>query len=398
MQLISNLNCFFYENSISPYTDDFAMEEWEIERPGNTKNNRKLSSREIDCNIGKDDLFFSKLQAVSKAKTKNIHLYYFDHLFSKIDWKTEPKESLDELYKQRAQQLRDSYDYLILFYSGGIDSTNILEAFYYNNIPLDEIVMKGSFSKDKFLGDTSMRNGEITLNCFSTLKKMDLKETKITVFDDAEYLEKIKFNATDHYLGFVGCGYFSIKEIPMFNTKETIFSTLKKQKACKIFGVDKPEFRYDSKTQKFFTFFKDIPLLSHGNNPMSYNTEYDIKTEAFYYEKSEAKILRKQLHIIKRFYIDNVLISEKMTHEQFAKNYAKIMLKLIYNLRNNLVYVEPKFKAVDYGIADCPKEKLFITSDSFNKLNEIVINQQKYVAEKLNRKLTDTVFTRKYVF
>jgi hypothetical protein len=44
-----------------------------------------------------------------------------------------------ELYKRRAQQLRDANDYVILAYSGGADSQTILDAFLDNNIRLDEI-------------------------------------------------------------------------------------------------------------------------------------------------------------------------------------------------------------------------------------------------------------------
>ena len=44
-----------------------------------------------------------------------------------------------DLYKRRAQQLRDTYDYVILAYSGGADSQTILDAFLDNDIKLDEI-------------------------------------------------------------------------------------------------------------------------------------------------------------------------------------------------------------------------------------------------------------------
>lgn len=46
---------------------------------------------------------------------------------------------LPELYKQRALQLRDKYDYLILAYSGGADSDNILKVFQQNKINLNEV-------------------------------------------------------------------------------------------------------------------------------------------------------------------------------------------------------------------------------------------------------------------
>jgi hypothetical protein len=58
-----------------------------------------------------------------------------------IDWSVEPKESFAELKKQRALQLRNSYKYLILYYSGGSDSTTVLNTFLDNNIPLDEVII-----------------------------------------------------------------------------------------------------------------------------------------------------------------------------------------------------------------------------------------------------------------
>jgi hypothetical protein len=52
------------------------------------------------------------------------------------------KIGLKELYKQRAQMLRDKYDYLILYYSGGSDSWTVLNTFLENNIKLDCIYVR----------------------------------------------------------------------------------------------------------------------------------------------------------------------------------------------------------------------------------------------------------------
>ena len=57
-----------------------------------------------------------------------------------IDWTKEPKESLKELCKQHAQYIRDSYDYVILYFSGGSDSTTVLNSFLDNDIKIDEII------------------------------------------------------------------------------------------------------------------------------------------------------------------------------------------------------------------------------------------------------------------
>ena len=87
-------------------------------------------------------IFFNKGDALIHAsKTgKDVTWYFNDDIFSAIDWSIPIDTSLTELYKQRAQQLRDKYDYVSLFFSGGVDSTNILHAFIDNGILLDEIV------------------------------------------------------------------------------------------------------------------------------------------------------------------------------------------------------------------------------------------------------------------
>ena len=99
------------------------------------------------------NIYLTQLDAVAAKKTgKNIFFYYYDKEFSQIDWTIEPLEPLEQLYKERAQKIRDENEYLILCYSGGVDSTNILETFYYNNIHIDELIMVGAFSQDSYKG------------------------------------------------------------------------------------------------------------------------------------------------------------------------------------------------------------------------------------------------------
>ena len=58
-----------------------------------------------------------------------------------IDWTFEPLESWDTLCKERALQLKDELGKIILAFSGGSDSTLILNTFLKHNIPIDEVVM-----------------------------------------------------------------------------------------------------------------------------------------------------------------------------------------------------------------------------------------------------------------
>ena len=88
----------------------------------------------------------SKLEAwqLSKGDFNKIKFIYNDYHFSKIDWSVEPKEDIYELFRQRAQQIREKYDYVVLVYSGGVDSHTVLETFLRNNIHINEICSFGN--------------------------------------------------------------------------------------------------------------------------------------------------------------------------------------------------------------------------------------------------------------
>lgn len=92
----------------------------------------------------KNKKFINKFQALLYAKqhNENVQYIYFDSVWQKFDRSLIGKFGLKELYKQRAQQLRDKYDYLILYFSGGADSYNVLRSFIDNDIKLDEVCVK----------------------------------------------------------------------------------------------------------------------------------------------------------------------------------------------------------------------------------------------------------------
>lgn len=81
------------------------------------------------------------LQQKIIAAPSQIFFHCFEKQMGRLDFKIEPEQSLDQLLKARAQELRDTYRYLRLWVSGGSDSMTALYAFVKNNIPVDEIVM-----------------------------------------------------------------------------------------------------------------------------------------------------------------------------------------------------------------------------------------------------------------
>jgi len=66
---------------------------------------------------------------------------FYDHEFSAVDWTREPTESFETLCDQRAHQLRNKYDKIILAFSGGTDSITVYNTFVRNRIHIDEITV-----------------------------------------------------------------------------------------------------------------------------------------------------------------------------------------------------------------------------------------------------------------
>jgi hypothetical protein len=91
-----------------------------------------------------DSTFEKKYDALVYATEINapVNFNFFNDVWDNFDKKLLGTVPLQELYKQRAQQLRNKYDYLILYYSGGSDSYNILRTFLDNGIKIDEICVK----------------------------------------------------------------------------------------------------------------------------------------------------------------------------------------------------------------------------------------------------------------
>jgi hypothetical protein len=98
-----------------------------------------------------EKLFANKLEAILEANHSNTHVEwdYHNDVFDRYPWDVEPPVELEELYHQRALQLRDAYDHLVLMYSGGVDSWYILNTFIKHNIRLDEIYMYGPFEAEE---------------------------------------------------------------------------------------------------------------------------------------------------------------------------------------------------------------------------------------------------------
>lgn len=300
-----------------------------------TETSKQLIQNRVDAFLHKDPCQF----------------YFHDKEFSKIDWVIEPKESLQELYKQKAEQLRQKYDYLILAYSGGHDSSNILETFYYNNIHIDEIVLVGAFSQDSYSNSDENHNKEIYDAAIPILKKLNLTNTKINLIDYTKYFNNLNnFSIIKNYgsdwMKYIG-SYMSVHNI-FWNDVDNFLTIDKNKTNAIIFGVEKPNLLYNQQLNNFYTYFEDKSLVSYGNIQ---NKDYFVK-ENFYTSINSINVMKKQLHSIKNVFIQKCLIEKIISKEQFFQNYTNIIHKIIYSLKNPINHISPKSKTPIFSLRD----------------------------------------------
>ena len=278
------------------------------------------------------NVYHTQLDAV--ASNKHCWFHFYDREMASVPWKIEPSQTLDQLYKTRAEYIRDTYKYVILCYSGGHDSTNILETFYYNNIHIDEILVVGALSQDSFHGSDENHNGELYKNVFPTLNKLNLPNTKITVMDYTKWFDNPKNFTTiitygNEWTKYVG-GFKSVHTLFWRDLKKFIGHQNSKETAY-IMGTDKVYLNYEP-GQPSYIHFNDLSFFDYGSN---YEDE-NFKRVNFYTDvhPTATDITRKQAHIVNKV--------RKLTPEHTGHTKVSFLNKVLYNLKHPLVYMSPK--------------------------------------------------------
>ena len=275
---------------------------------------------------------------------KQCYIYYNDALYGSVDWKIEPSFSLKELYKLRAQEIRDSYERVVLCLSGGIDSRNVLESFYYNNIHIDEIISVGAFSQDEYFGSDENNNREIYVNVKQLLNKLDLPNTKISFLDYTKYFRNPKSFSLiseyeDYWMHNISC-WKSPHHLYWNDLAKHIVKDNKK--TCWVTGTGKTYVSFFEKTP--YVSFSELELMDYSGKYVDGN----LYRENFYWGNTllSTEIIKKQAYaIVKTF-------SKFKDSRKFSKNYDKVYNKVIYDLRNPLIIKTKKSPSILLSIRD----------------------------------------------
>lgn len=242
---------------------------------------------------------YSKFEAIElQKKTGLFPDWHFNRTaFSSVDWTKEPDIDLWELYKARARQIRENYDYVVLWYSGGGDSNNVVSSFLAADCKIDEIA---TFWYYQATGDI---NDHMNAEPYTVvLEKMkNFKKTNNVNFRLIDVSENVIEETLKQDLVYMVNNRFSLHTVGRLNLRQKVkeYDDLISQgkKIAFVWGLDKPQVFYDGRHYvQFFDFFDNFVSPYHQRT-------YDqgMYDEMFYWTPDLPELMVKQAHIIKRF-------------------------------------------------------------------------------------------------
>jgi hypothetical protein len=267
------------------------------------ENNRKLGYYHVG-----DKTFYGKVEALIEAtKTGHFPEWQFNRtVFDNITWETEPLVGLRELYRMRAQQLREQYDWIRVEASGGGDSTTAIYSFLNNGIHLDEVVFR--YPKT---GEKNVHNDPYNTKCENTLSEWEFAAkpllnwisanhpaVKITMHDYSENMIKGEvdetwvFKSKDYFQPGHAFKHDNVGYIDHRRDAD------RGKRICVLYGIDKPKMCI--RDGKWYVYFMDLQA-NHSNSVVG---DYDnITNEYFYWTPDLPEIVHKQAHIIKNWFM-----------------------------------------------------------------------------------------------
>lgn len=284
-----------------------------------------------------DNKFFSKTAALIEATKTNIfpHWHFGDLEFSTVDFTKSTVVDLTELYKQRAIQLREKYDYLILSFSGGSDSWTVLHSFISNKIHIDEILVKWPVNATSNLyipnsRDTRTENilSEWDLCIKPILQQISVHHpaTKITVYDysddfESELVEDDWLCVNDHLTP----GVFRRFGLELTENQRKLQEAGKT--VAMIWGIDKPQLAF--KDNCVYMYFLDKLANTSGVTGSANRIN-----ELFFWTPDMPELAVQQAKKVYEHFVLNPKLASLIVFpgqsSQSKKEYDRIAKQIIY--------------------------------------------------------------------
>jgi hypothetical protein len=251
------------------------------------------------------DLFNHKINALTAAtRTKQSVTWEFgNQIWNTLDWKKNDGLSVSHWYKQRAHQLRDKYDYLILAFSGGADSHNIANTFINENLKIDELWCDWPL---KHTENYNYNNQDLSANNMPSEWKYSIKpqldkiqsitDWKITITDSTQSMEDE--DAEDTLTVSQYSYYATVKRWRALD-RLVQQARLKHQRVGVIMGIDKPCLIVVNGI--LCTYFSDSTMQYKSD----YNANLQRDVEFFYWATEMPELYQAQCHSVLTFLQNN---------------------------------------------------------------------------------------------
>ena len=371
----------------------------------------------------KNDAYVNRMDIFDRMYAENdfggsIRFYFNDHIFNEIDWTIEPPFSLPQLYRMRAQQLRESYDYLILAFSGGSDSMEVLHTFIENGIFLDEVQVinyEKAISKideTTLYADKSLAHFlEFRLSVIPELEYIKQKSpnTKISVYDISD--DFMKHSATkgvspdnlNPRTVLTNCPTMTYPWTQLSNLLHNETALTKNNKVAFISGNEKPQTTIAD--NKFYFFFGD---WCYYNSKMHNDKFIDriFTNEEFFWSKDAPLIPVKQSHVLKRALETDPVFYKKYTDNEQTKKisvgkkyggvnpfFERELCKFIYAYWNKINLPKIGIAKPEITLANTLTGKTFL-ADSADEWNRNIL--KKY--SKIPPRYLNKIITSKHHF
>jgi hypothetical protein len=292
-----------------------------------------------------DKKIHNKIQAckVASDSGQSVSWHWHDTQWRSIDWSSEPDVDIYNLYRMRARQIRERYDYVIINYSGGADSQTLVDAFLDAGCHIDEIVTMWnrkyvrSISRDVRCTDVRNLEAEFDLTTNPGLDRIRQRSphTKISYRDICDSVLDV-FNRADgeSWLTLtsehLNPGYMS--RWTATGDRSQLIMLDRGLNTVMVSGIDKPKIciRDDG---GYYLYFVDI-LVNNGRGSVNL-PEYDnINYELFYWTPDMPEISIKQAHLVRRWFENNPMLKYLLTWPNTSHanrtTYEKIIKSIIY--------------------------------------------------------------------
>ena len=241
------------------------------------------------CN---NKIFFNKVDSIAESVASGHHIFFHaSDIYNEFSLCNEPNMSWKDLLKKRAQELRDQYPYINLWFSGGCDSTRMLHAFIDNNIHIDEITMfkSGMHSADYEIEYAKKYLEKHKQNLANTI----ISEQVLSLRDYQNFYSKPYW-------------YETVKSSNPINFRNLTFVHFSVGRARKdkmnLWGNQKPELVYTN--NRWYAYFLDTDNDKGDTSPLEHSV--------WFYNDS-AEVHSKQCHLLKRY------IEANFTKTQYDK-------------------------------------------------------------------------------